>query len=1206
MITCPNKASKAWKSLNSLVPDLSHHIWNKLEGDISDNGKPTEDIDRFNQLLEENDNDYKQTYLDFLGLSEPALRETLTKEDIIGDSKSVENQLLSESDKALLEDLNQLDRISEVRRKAIIATESKLELQIRRKKVTEGEVEKREEFIKKLETLEAEEAMILFTRQATESTNKIYYEWLKVKKELKAISDGTSNKTRQEVLTPGMLYNWRDFLSAYDSIEEFQAILMDDGRIDNIMTIDSKGKKVKLSKVLSDTISKKNDIKKLYDVLGLELTAESLSPYYNKIYKDFEIQLSKKYKTLNNEEKSKISEVDYIRSQKYLKEQDLKQQTRLLIRKELLKANKDINLAARWTGIVLDSSDPIIAAMSKRMILAEIETNSAKLKFRDEIVPLMEELEKFQKGKKTMKEMYDFMLEKDSKGDYTGNIIGKFSSDFWNEYEIERQRLRTDEKLDSKLRKKRLNEWLKNHANVHDKKFNIAKWEYIDSLKEQGILTDEEYTELEWNETSYDRKGIYDLYEANVLSRESSDLIGTWISEHYWDYVDPITENKQWNELSRILKNPNDPRSKFYEFIKEKEDEANSYLSVQMRLRHGKLPAITKKGKERFEEGESPVKLLSETMKRWFDVLPDDTERGNEPIIDEQGNLRYFVPMYFTGELKKYQVVDVKDNNKLIKEFGSKKEAENYISKIKEPSYEIKTRRAIEDQSYDLSTMYFRFYSAAVDYNSKNSILPEMEMARYFVNNREVTRTDPKGNPIKKLFRVTKQEGTESKPGKGGRLAEQLNDWFEMVFYGVKENKEGSFKLFGMNVDVAKLANSLGRFTSLNILALNFRAGTANAILGEALQASEAFAKQHMTSKSYTKANIFYTNHLPGIIGDVGKIKKESIINLLYENFNIPTDPIDTNLRDNTRIKKLASFSSLYFFMHAGDDYMQTRLFLGMLAEKKAYDKDGKLLGSMLDFYKKNNKGELELDSKVDLTKSDWTKSDQDNFSSKVKGVISGVHGEYSDLGRMAIQKMSIGRLAIMFRKFIVPGLTKRYKKMSYVERVGDYSEGYYRTTGKFISNLAKELKTYQFTVFGEEWNKLSDMEKSNIRRTASEVGFLILAYVMATAFMKLGEDDDKWVYDFATYQMLRFKTELWFYINPAEAQKILRSPAATMSLFENTMKLFHQIMTPFERYDRGIWDEHLKLEKIFWDFVPAARSFYQTKDIKSQINFVR
>ena len=52
------------------------------------------------------------------------------------------------------------------------------------------------------------------------------------------------------------------------------------------------------------------------------------------------------------------------------------------------------------------------------------------------------------------------------------------------------------------------------------------------------------------------------------------------------------------------------------------------------------------------------------------------------------------------------------------------------------------------DQSYDLADIYFKYFSSAIDYSSKHEILPEMELARFLVNQREMVSRDSAGNQI--------------------------------------------------------------------------------------------------------------------------------------------------------------------------------------------------------------------------------------------------------------------------------------------------------------------------------------------------------------------------------------------------------------------------------------------------------------------------
>ena len=298
--------------------------------------------------------------------------------------------------------------------------------------------------------------------------------------------------------------------------------------------------------------------------------------------------------------------------------------------------------------------------------------------------------------------------------------------------------------------------------------------------------------------------------------------------------------------------------------------------------------------------------------------------------------------------------------------------------------------------------------------------------------------------------------------------------------------------------------------------------------------------------------------------------------------------------------------------LRMGDHWMKNRFFLGMLNELPAIGSDGNILKNkngkdmtMLDAYSAKN-GELILDPRVDLEKSHWTSENQFQFSMKVQHILSGIHQEISPLGRAAAERNAIFAMALLFRKFIAPGVARRYKKKSYVERMGDYTEGYYRTTGRFLTNLIRDIKVYKTAVLSEDWGKLTKEEKANIVKTVNDLVFLVLAIAMVALLSGGDDDDDNWTKDFITYQMMRFQTEILFFTPKLdESWSILRSPFASMTLLQNVIDTFDQLAHPTERYQRGPWKGHLKYEKIMWNYVPVMRSLYQTRDIKNSMKFL-
>jgi len=58
------------------------------------------------------------------------------------------------------------------------------------------------------------------------------------------------------------------------------------------------------------------------------------------------------------------------------------------------------------------------------------------------------------------------------------------------------------------------------------------------------------------------------------------------------------------------------------------------------------------------------------------------------------------------------------------------------------------------------------------------------------------------------------------------------------------------------------------------------------------------------------------------------------------------------------------------------------------------------------------------------------------------------------------MQRLALGRMAIMFRKYLVKNLEYRFGGVNYDMALESWEEGYYRTAGKFLVTLAKDLKS--------------------------------------------------------------------------------------------------------------------------------------------------
>ena len=152
-----------------------------------------------------------------------------------------------------------------------------------------------------------------------------------------------------------------------------------------------------------------------------------------------------------------------------------------------------------------------------------------------------------------------------------------------------------------------------------------------------------------------------------------------------------------------------------------------------------------------------------------------------------------------------------------------------------------------------------------------------------------------------------------------------------------------------------------------------------------------------------------------------------------------------------------------------------------------------------------------------------------------------------------------------------------------------------------------------QSSAISSNWNNLTVNEKANIRKFITEASFLLTAILVVKLFeaMKEGSDEDEWLLSFLGYQAWRYRAELLFFASIGDAQKILRSPAASISMIENIVKLAGQMVDPvfsfeIDRYERGPWKGHPKITKTIVNLSPGVKQYYRLRDVKDQINWIR
>lgn len=781
-------------------------------------------------------------------------------------------------------------------------------------------------------------------------------------------------------------------------------------------------------------------------------------------------------------------------------------------------ADEDISFFDRWLDSMADSSDYALKIMDQA-----VKKSKEQARFRT--IDVMKQLQAATiKLEKAGIKNTDWMFERDSKGNLSGNYISEINQAIFKE------------KLKEMF--KTLNEkYGKNPIGEDAEKYKRERQAWFDANME--------------------------IVNGKKVPRMS------------------IYGNKQYQRLNKAQK-------EYYDTVMNIKSQLDSYLPEKyttltnaVKIRKDLLERVKASNNVR-----SGVKQIWESIKDEFVRRTDDVDFGDRATIkDFEGNEVQVLPIYFT---------------------------------------KLKEGEDANDLSTDIVSTLTAYAAMVNDFDEMNKVIDVLELGRDLLKERQVVQTQG-GKPLIEKFKIIgrKVESKLTKEGEGTRFVERLNDFFNMQVYGKYMADEGTFGK--TNIDKGKVANFINKVTSMNNLALNVLSGISNLATGRIMMRIESLAGEFFNEKNTITADRIYGKALPAYLAEIGSRVKTSKLALWDELFNVmqeyEQDVREVNFDRKTWFSKMFSTSTLFFMNNAGEHWMQNRTSLALADAYKMKAPNGKIVSlwdamEVVPIDKNNKKLGAKLQLKQGYKKadgSDFTQDDIIKFSRRSAAINQRMHGIYNKADRSAVQRLAIGRMGMMFRKWIKPSLNRRFKSASYNYDLDAWTEGYYRTSGRFLLQLARDLRETQFNL-AARWNELTPTEKANIRRALTETGHF-LAVMAIIGLIEWSDDKDRpWLVRMAEYQARRLYTELGAMIpgKPmiSEGLKIIKSPAAGVNTIENMLDLT-KLLNPWNYMDElqsGRYEGHSTAYKSFFEspIIPMNRTIYRGLHPETGIPFFK
>ena len=797
----------------------------------------------------------------------------------------------------------------------------------------------------------------------------------------------------------------------------------------------------------------------------------------------------------------------------------------------------------RWLTAMSENPDKLLALTDK---LVKDKILAAQMETLDDMRDLYDMDDKL---KESGVENTEFVFERDSKGELTGNYVTEINESQFNaarkafykrlhkdlglpEDPADRWRLlKSTPKLEAEYIE-RENQWVERNTDLDPEYKKILKQKEKDFItsalkfKKDIAL----YNRIKKENPKATSQELIDIISntdkvAGANVRRGVANFQKWKNSRLWtDYKGNMHFRKEFAipkksiygnpQYASIMANP--AKKDYYEKLMAMRERLTGHMNF--RYSNSNLaPQVRKDVLERLKSDRK--RTIRETLRDLYKRREDDTAFGMQ-ILDERDQPIKNVPIYYSTKL---------DN--------------------------------MSDLSLDATATMALFANMANRHRNLTSIQNVVEITGDVLRERQVTQS---ANVIAAAKNMIEGNERKAKIIKGGDSYNRWKDYIDMIYYG--ELKDDKNQVLPDDVSEAKIVDALIKYTAINSLALNVFSGISNVTLGNALIREEAFAKQFITQEDLKKARKAYwtdiNNGVAGLMGDIGNTRSSNKLRLFLERFDVLQDfenrTGDVNT-DRSRWGRMFKDSTFFFLNHAGEHQMQSRMALGLAFNKKVLNKDGK----EIDFYDalvvENNRIKVQ-DGTKNLNGSEFTDADVRAFIGKMQGINQRLHGIYNVNDRNAFQKKALGRAVMLFRKWFVPSMNRRFEKKYRNYMIGDDLEGFHRTAGRFYWQLIKELKEGQLTFASakENYNNLSDNDKANVLRSMTEVGYFLAGSVLAGILTSLaGDDDDDYLLNMAAYQAQRFSTELGIFIpvwNAKEVFKLASSPSAAVNQIESLL----------------------------------------------------
>lgn len=601
-------------------------------------------------------------------------------------------------------------------------------------------------------------------------------------------------------------------------------------------------------------------------------------------------------------------------------------------------------------------------------------------------------------------------------------------------------------------------------------------------------------------------------------------------NQHYKGELSQPSEkyiNVKWTAMYDKAGNPKNEKGKYHKYLTDIYFKAQERLPKSQR-RGYTLPSILKTDLERAQT-KGVLKTLGLKGKELVKIQAQDRASGLVGASEEEAE---FLPVHYTQFMKS------------------------------------------DDVSLDLARSVMLFNSMSNKYEAMSDLNGEIALFKNIIDVRKVTKTNSKGQPIIDAFAKKTGLSRFIKDNDVANSKKHVDAFIEMVVY---EEMQKAEEVIG--VSLAKVTNTLTGFSALTSIAVDALKGVANNLQGNIQLIIEANSGEFFNHKNRRVGKRVFWKNIPKTLADFGKSGTESLIGQLIERYDAIQGTFKDNYGNNvtgSAVARLLRTDTLFFNQSFGEYELQGSTMLALMDATKVIDNNTGKEITLLEAHQKYGAKPKDI-----AANTNFTEEKRQAFQNRLHALNKRMHGVYNDFDKGTMQRYSMGRLAIMYRKHLVPGYNRRWKKISMDQELDSTTEGYYIT---FWNIFLKDLVKFKFNAI-QGWSTYTPFQKAQVGRVIAEATIILTTTALVAILKSMVDDDDdelkkNYAYNFVLYEMVRMRSETAAYISPTDAYRVVKSPSAMTSTVERAIKFGDQFFLTWdpEKLDyqrkQGVWNK--------------------------------